>query len=33
LAQYQAAMVTAAAYPTALAAAQEGLAKPFGSKN
>ncbi len=31
LAQYRAALVTAAAYPTALAAAQEGLAKPFGS--
>jgi len=33
LAQYRAALVTAAAYPTALAAAQDGLARPFGTKN
>ena len=30
LAHYRAALVTAAAYPTALTAAEEGLARPFG---
>ena len=31
LAQYEAALVTAGAYPLALQAAQQGLKKPFGT--